>query len=85
MLWKEPYQVHESKALQFELGYEQQIAEALENPCLWRKNQHPVFHQIKPCQGTHHGNELDISKIMPKIKTDVKYDNKTSKFIISNF
>lgn len=33
--------VHESKALQFEVGSRQQTVIVLENPCLSHRNQHP--------------------------------------------
>lgn len=38
-----PDLVHESKALQFEVGTRQQTVIVLEHPCLWHRNQHPNF------------------------------------------
>lgn len=67
---------HESKALQFEVGSEQQTVIALENRCLWHRNQRPNFKTeyrqiLSSARPSMQVNTKSSSQHVPKFKKSI--------------
>lgn len=59
---------HESEALQFEVGSQQQSVVALENPCLWHRNRHPIIHRRATLTILSPNNKASLTHILKKKK-----------------